>query len=724
MGDTANQVQAGLSARDSLEQLAQRPGMGWVDQLNKDPALQGRINWQQVQEAHEQWDHDQQGLTPEGAAILTLVTVYFTGPWAQAAGTTASSSVVTSGVAALGEGGFIAAGGLTVSTAVGGIVAAGVSTLASQAAVALVNNQFDLGATLSTLGSSESVRSLLTAMVTGGVLAGLNLDPTGLPTVSSGAQPFMVQLQQNLTAGAARALISTAINGGSLEDALAAAIKGSILDTVAAQTAFVIGDLAQANTLDTFSHAVAHAVAGCAVGAARTDSSGGCAAGAIGAAVGELAAEAYGRQPDTVAFASMMAGMAVAIAGGDAEEINQGSQAGGNAAANNYLNHTQWNALAEQLDACRGKSSGCSPNEEQRIYEEFQRVSNDQDRSLRAACADPGSQICRTMLDEANIGTQAQINLIGRIPDYYLAGSDFNTNVRLIQQRVDAYDILVSCNSNPSQCDRQRLDGLMRLTVAGVSVAALTAFSVELGVVGAGMIAEGAGTYCATRIQQCINLVNGLAEMASGVPFSGVSVAGSWASRMPPGYERFDGMPNVPPRTMAVVDTATDEIHLLTSNGRVINVPPAPLPPWTSAADNNNVKIVWGQGIQQQGMPWETYLANQLPAGTQLPPNFKTFDFFDESTGVATSAKTLDTMTSSRLSNPTLLFPILKGYVDDIVRFPGATLGVVSVPARPAVRELRVAVPASTSASQWAQILRTIEYGKTEGVNVIITGVK
>ena len=38
----ANRVQAGLGARDSLDQLARQPGMGWIEQLNNDPSLGGR----------------------------------------------------------------------------------------------------------------------------------------------------------------------------------------------------------------------------------------------------------------------------------------------------------------------------------------------------------------------------------------------------------------------------------------------------------------------------------------------------------------------------------------------------------------------------------------------------------------------------------------------------------------------------------------------------------
>ena len=74
----AHRVQAGLGAKDSLDQLARQPGMGWVEQLNNDPSLSGRIDWAKVEEAHRSWDYRQQGLTPEGAAIVTLVVSYFT----------------------------------------------------------------------------------------------------------------------------------------------------------------------------------------------------------------------------------------------------------------------------------------------------------------------------------------------------------------------------------------------------------------------------------------------------------------------------------------------------------------------------------------------------------------------------------------------------------------------------------------------------------------------
>ena len=363
--------------------------MGWVQQLNNDPTLQGKIDWAKVEEAHKNWSHEQQGLTPEGAAIVTLVVAYFTAGAASGIGAAAGeSAAVAAGQGIVVEGATFAAGS-TVGAVVGGAVTAGISALAAQAAVALINNQGDIAGALHDLGSSASVHNLLTAIVTGGVLGGLNLNPTGLPTASGGAQPFMAQLQQNLTAGAARAVIGTAINGGDFETALRDALKGAILDTVAAQTANAVGDLTVSGQLDTFTNAVAHAIAGCAVGAARADSSAGCGAGALGAAIGELAATAYGGHTDTVQFAAMISGLAVAIAGGDARQINLGSQAGGNAAANNYLNHTEA-ALRERLKD-KQRSAQTLTSAEHTQLDGLEILDIARDLALRDACSAQGN---------------------------------------------------------------------------------------------------------------------------------------------------------------------------------------------------------------------------------------------------------------------------------------------------------------------------------------------
>ncbi|WP_431274444.1 filamentous hemagglutinin N-terminal domain-containing protein [Variovorax ureilyticus] len=212
----ANQIKAGLGARDSVEALAQQPGMNWVQQITSDPNLSGKIDWQRVEEAHRNWNSTQQGLTPEGAAIVTVVVAWATWGTATGVGQAAGQAAAVGageGVALSGGGAFLTGTGATISGVVGGAVTAGISALAGQATVSLINNQGDIGKTLDDLGSSSNVKNLLTAIVTGGVLGGLNMNPTGLPTTGGGADQFMTQLGNNMAAGAAKAVISTAING-------------------------------------------------------------------------------------------------------------------------------------------------------------------------------------------------------------------------------------------------------------------------------------------------------------------------------------------------------------------------------------------------------------------------------------------------------------------------------------------------------------------------------
>jgi filamentous hemagglutinin len=337
----------GAAIPKTLAELASQPGLTWIADMQRQQAENARTNpaaalhIENVKLAHEQWDYKQQGLTKEGAVIVAVVVAYFTAGAASGVGVTAGEAAAVGageGVALAGGGTVLTGTGAVISTVVGGAVTAGLTTLATQASISLINNQGDLGATLKDLGSKESVKALVTAVVTGGVLAGMNFSPTGQPTVDGGAQTFTNQLGQNLKAGIARTLVSTAINGGSLEDNLKGAITTAFIDTAAAQGANWIGDMQQAGTLDAFTHKLAHALAGCAAGAARAGTNG-CAPGAIGAVIGEISAEAYGKKSDTVEFAAMVSGIGAALAGGDAAQISLASSAGANAAANNYLKH-------------------------------------------------------------------------------------------------------------------------------------------------------------------------------------------------------------------------------------------------------------------------------------------------------------------------------------------------------------------------------------------------
>lgn len=132
--------------------------------------------------------------------------------------------------------------------------------------------------------------------------------------------------------------------------------------------------------------------------------------------------------------------------------------------------------------------------------------------------------------------------------------------------------------------------------------------------------------------------------------------------------------------------------------------------------------IEWGKGIQGQGMPWENYLASQMPTSSRLPANFKTFDFFDRATGTAISAKTLDTTTAAKIANPKQVYSSLKGNIDAVTKFTSYELRPINLEVSQIVsREVQVAIPKLTTPAQWTEIKRATEYAKSHGVKLKIT---
>ena len=139
----------------------------------------------------------------------------------------------------------------------------------------------------------------------------------------------------------------------------------------------------------------------------------------------------------------------------------------------------------------------------------------------------------------------------------------------------------------------------------------------------------------------------------------------------------------------------------------------------------DDLNIEWGKGIGKQGFAYENYLASKLPASSRLPANFKTFDFFDDVSGLATSAKTLDTGTASRLAKPEQIYSTLKRNVDAAADFTNYTLKGRTVDASMiASREIKLGVPSATNKAQWEQLSRAVEYANTRNINLIIDQVK
>ena len=134
------------------------------------------------------------------------------------------------------------------------------------------------------------------------------------------------------------------------------------------------------------------------------------------------------------------------------------------------------------------------------------------------------------------------------------------------------------------------------------------------------------------------------------------------------------------------------------------------------------------------GIAYENYLETLKEfAGTRLPANFKTFDFWRQEDGIATSVKTLNTNAKTYTSNPSKIYSKIKGYVDKTLKFDGYQRKIM-VNDKPdilkvssddiKVRNVYIGIPGNTSMSQIQEVMKAVEYGKANNVNVIIRKIK
>jgi filamentous hemagglutinin len=142
--------------KTQLELLGRQPGMAYIRTI----ANTNNLNWQPVKLAFEQWDYKQEGLTGAGAILIALaVTVATQGVGASLVGPSATTSQVVAG------------GTVTKFTTTGIMANAAFSSIAAQAAVTAANYSGDIGKTLRTLASTDTVKSALFAAAVAGSMA-------------------------------------------------------------------------------------------------------------------------------------------------------------------------------------------------------------------------------------------------------------------------------------------------------------------------------------------------------------------------------------------------------------------------------------------------------------------------------------------------------------------------------------------------------------------------
>ncbi|HHG8774871.1 TPA: DUF637 domain-containing protein, partial [Raoultella planticola] len=266
----------GQALQGAITALGVQPGTEWLKGLN----TRNDVQWNVVRDAYDSWNYKSQSLNPAVAAVIAIA----------AAAVTAGTGLA----AVAGNGAITATGvtGATASAAVYGSAYAGMTSLVSQAAVALVENQGNLSKTLKSLGSSSSVKSLATSMVIGGALAGFDKvmdvsvapDKARLPALAKDEEWSKV-VQRVAGQSVISSSLNTGINGGSFKDNLVNALLSNIGNQVQAEGAGLIGD--NGEVLGVAGKSVSHAVlAGISAEIGRGDGK--------GAAAGALAAELAG----------------------------------------------------------------------------------------------------------------------------------------------------------------------------------------------------------------------------------------------------------------------------------------------------------------------------------------------------------------------------------------------------------------------------------------------
>ncbi len=244
--EAANGINADIKAKNgqSLQNvvsvLGNTPETTWLKGLNESQDVQ----WNLVKDAYDRWDYKSQHLNPVASAVIAIAVAAVTA----GAGITASvagSAAGTAGSAATAAG-ATASTAATVGSMAYGATASGMAALASQAAVALVENQGDLSKTLKAMGSSDTVKSTFTSMAMGGALAGFdtvmgwdNATKATLPQLSN--HDWSKVAQRVAGQSIIGASLGTTINGGSFKDNFTTALLSNIGSQINAEGANLIG---------------------------------------------------------------------------------------------------------------------------------------------------------------------------------------------------------------------------------------------------------------------------------------------------------------------------------------------------------------------------------------------------------------------------------------------------------------------------------------------------
>ncbi|MED5089090.1 DUF637 domain-containing protein, partial [Pseudomonas aeruginosa] len=383
------------------------PQLAWL----KEAEQRGDVDWRMVQEVHDSWKYSNSGMGPATQIAVAIAAAAIGGMAAagalSGAGVGASSFAMGAGVGAAGS-------------------------LSGTAAVSLINNKGDLGKVLKDSFSSDSLKQIAIASLTGGLTAeyfdGIlqtKTDPlTGKVTVDlsslSGVGRFAAnQAMQNATS----TVLSQALGqGGSLNEAL----KSALYNSFAAAGFNFVGDIGQEYSLKPGdpSMVTMHALmGGLAAQVSGGDfATGAAAAGANEALVAKLDQAFKSLSPENreamVTMGSQLVGvLAAAVRDPDVtgKALESAAWVAKNSTQYNFLNHQDVADLDNALQKCKSQGN-C-----RQVEEEFKARSDENRRRLNG-CVAAGN--CAEIRAEIDAGSTALNELVARQETANPGGSD------------------------------------------------------------------------------------------------------------------------------------------------------------------------------------------------------------------------------------------------------------------------------------------------------------
>ncbi|MEZ2759450.1 DUF637 domain-containing protein [Providencia vermicola] len=349
-GITADvKTKEGKSFEQALVILSRTPGYEWLGDVKNNK----NVNWAVVKDAYSQWDIKTESLNPIVGAVIAIAVAAATYGTSTAAsvGGLASSTATTMGAST------------TAASMASAAAQAGFASLVSQASVALVENKGNLSKTLSSLGQSDTAKSIVTSMIIAGSLEGFDIalygkvtDPAKvtLPKLSDGN---WTQVAQRVAGQSAiSSTIGTAIQGGSFTDNFKTALLSNVAGQIQAEGANLIGDKFQYLYVDKQGNILGHtgkALSHAGLAALSAEISGG---NVKGAAIGALAAELAALSLDNKSKNNLNADTQIikvvgALSGAIYTGEASGAYSGANAAENVFLfNHHYHNFFGNTGD--------------------------------------------------------------------------------------------------------------------------------------------------------------------------------------------------------------------------------------------------------------------------------------------------------------------------------------------------------------------------------------